>query len=189
MRHFAVLCLVASALPAAACNSTDFRIDPLLYTDTFEIAVPADENAVLPSALDVTVLSGAIRGGVFPERASSAGEWDFALRRGPAGLMLVPGAVLGLATRSSITRPLDDETFASLIEAPGRTSFVSDTSVSVQQGAVYAARSRLVTSLFGGSCEQYAKLQPLEVDPVLGRVRLQVTTNERCSDPRLALED
>lgn len=189
MRHLAVLTLLAPALLAGACDSTDFRIDPLLYTDTVELAVPTAENAELPTALDITVFSGAIRGGVFPERASQAGEWDFALRRREGGLALVPGAAVGLQTRSSITRALEDETFASLIEAPGRASFLTDSAVVLRQGSVYAARSRVFTSTFGTGCEQYAKLQPLSLDPVLGRVRLQITTNERCSDPRLALED
>jgi hypothetical protein len=189
VRQFAVLTLLASALLTGACDSTDFRIDPLLYTDTVEIAVPTAENADLPSALDVTVYSGELRGGAFPERASQAGEWDFALRRREGGLAFVPGTVLGLRTQASLTRALEDETFESLIEAPGRTSLVRDSAVVLRQGAVYAARSRIFTTLFGTTCEQYAKFQPLAIDPSLGRVRLQITTNERCSDPRLALED
>ena len=63
----------------------------------------------------------------------------------------------------------------------------SDSARVVQQGAIYAIRSRDIASQFG-SCIQYAKIQPLTVDVAAARVRLQVTTNERCSDPRLAEE-
>lgn len=191
MRHLAVLSLLAPALLATACDSTDFRIDPLLVTDTVEIALPTAGNAELPTALDIASPDngGTIGGGRFPERAEEAEEWDFALRQRPGGLALVPAAALGLESRSAITPPLLNETFEGLVEAPGRTSFVTDSAVVLEEGRVYAARSRLVASLFGGSCEQYAKLQPLDVDPVLGRVRLRITTNARCSDPRLALEE
>lgn len=189
MRHFAVFVLIGSALLAACGDSTGFRIDPILSTDTVEIAVPAPQNAELPTALDITSAGSGIRGGRFPERASDAGEWDFALRARGGSLVLVPAGALGLQSRASITRALPNTTFDELVEAPGRTSFVSDSAVALQTGSVYAARSRLISSGFGGSCEQYAKLQPLVVDPALGRVRVLITTNERCGDPRLALED
>lgn len=191
MRQLAVLSLLAPALLATACDSTDFRIDPILVTDTVEIALPTEGNAELPTALDIASPDNgaSIGGGRFPERASQAGEWDFALRLRSGSLALVPAAALGLESRASLTRALPSQTFESVIEAPGVTSFFRDSAVVLEEGRVYAARSRLVASLFGGSCEQYAKLQPLDLDPALGRVRLRVTTNARCSDPRLALED
>lgn len=189
MRYPALAVPVILMVVAAACDDSTFRIDPLLVTDTVEIATPAPGNAGLPSALDVTSVGAGIRGGRFPERASDATEWDFALRERAGELVFVPAAALGLQTRPSITRAIANRTFDSLIEAPGRTSFLADSAVVLGVGNVYAARSRLVVTEFGGSCEQYAKLQPLAVDPALGRVRLQITTNERCGDPRLALED
>jgi hypothetical protein len=191
VRHFAVFALVGSALLTACGDSTGFRIDPVLVTDTVEIATPTSQNVDLPTALDITSPdNGAtIRGGRFPEQASDAGEFDFALRARGGELVLVPAGALGLQSRASITRALPNTTFAGLVEAPGRTSFVSDSAVALQVGSVYAARSRLISGGFGGSCEQFAKLQPLAIDPALGRVRLLITTNARCSDPRLALED
>jgi hypothetical protein len=32
-------------------------------------------------------------------------------------------------------------------------------------------------------------MQPLEVDPAAGRLVLRITTNERCGDLRLVMED
>lgn len=190
MRYLAVLGTLGSLVLTAACDdSTGFRIDPLLTTDTVEIAAPTAQNADLPTALDVTVMGVGIRGGRFPERASDAGEWDFALRVRGGELVLLPARALGLESRASITRALPNQTFDSLVEAPGSSSFVSDSAVVLREGSVYAARSRATRSDFGGACEQYAKLQPLTVDRALARVRLQITTNERCGDPRLALED
>lgn len=187
MRFSIALLLAVATAAAAGCDTgTDFRIDPLLATDTLELAVP-NASAELASALDITASLGVIRGGRFPERQEDAEEFDFVLRRRDAELTLVPAAALGLPSRAGITQPLEGETFESLVEAPGRTAFVSDSAVVVRQGAVYAARSRVIASGFG-SCQQYAKLQPLAVDAAAGTVRLQITTNERCADPRLALE-
>ena len=186
MRSLAVPGLAIVLLLNAACNDTTFTIDPLLATDTVEIAAPLPGNAALPTALDITVRGGLIGGARFPERATDAGEWDFGLRVRDGELVLVPAAALGLSSRAAITRALANQTFDGLNEAPGRTSFVTDSAVVLREGSVYAARSRLPPLT---SCEQYAKLQPLSVDRTLGRIRLLITANERCSDPRLALED
>ena len=189
MRYFAVLALLGTMVLSSACNDTTFQIDPLLSTDTVEVAAPTSQNADLPSALDITALGGEIRGGRFPERVADAGQWDFAVRLRGGELVLLPASALGLESRASLTRALANQTFGGLVEAPGRTSFVADSAVVLREGGVYAARSRMISSDFGSACEQYAKLQPLAVDRARGRVRLLITTNERCGDPRLALED
>lgn len=188
---FAVLLILSAAVATGCDDATDFTIDPLLATDTVEIAA-AGAAGGLPSALDVIATGGQIAGGRFPELARDAEQWDVALRARNGSLVFLPASALGLQSRASITRAIQGETFASLVEAPGSGAFVPDSvaadqPVVVQQGAVYVIRSRNLASQFG-SCVQYAKVQPLAVDVAAGRVRLQLTTNERCSDPRLAEE-
>ena len=56
------------------------------------------------------------------------------------------------------------------------------------RGSVYAGRSRAAASIYGGECQQFAKISPVELDLAKGRAVVAVTTNERCSDPRLAPE-
>ena len=183
---FAVLLIVSAAVATGCDDATDFTIDPLLATDTVEIAAPGAAGG-LPSALDVIATGGVIGGGRFPEQARDAEQWDVALRVRNGALVFVPAPALGLQSRASMTPALSGETFTSLVEAPGAGTFRSDSARVVQQGAIYAIRSRDIASQFG-SCIQYAKIQPLTVDVAAARVRLQVTTNERCSDPRLAEE-
>lgn len=186
--RFLVLAVFASIGLLAACDdTTNFFAEPLLYTDTVEIAAPGSALG-LPSALDVTISAGGVVGGRFPERQEDAEQWDVALRVRNGALVFLPAPALGLRSRAAITRALPNETYATLIEAPGRSAFVTDSAVLVQQGSVYAVRSR---DDQGGisACPQYAKIQPLTVDVAQQRVRLQVTTNQRCSDPRLAVED
>lgn len=187
MRSIFAVSLILSAVVATGCDdATDFTIDPLLATDTVEIAVPGSSSG-LASALDVIATGGVIGGARFPERERDAEQWDVALRQRGGSLVFVPAAALGLQSRAAVTNALQGETFASLVEAPGSGAFHRDSAVVVQQGAVYSIRSRDLSGQFG-ACIQYAKVQPLTVDLAQGRVRLQVTTNERCSDPRLAEE-
>lgn len=192
MRRLALALLVVALVPLAACEGDEFNIDPLLTTETFELTAPSP-NSALPTALDITAIGGDIGGGRFPELEEDAGEWDLALRLRQGQLVLAPASALGLTdaqgerSRSGITQALSGRTFESVVEAPGRSAFVTDASVVLQQGAVYVVRSRIVPCGFIGG-QQYAKLQATEVDVATGRVRLQVVTNERCDDPRLAEE-
>jgi hypothetical protein len=186
VRHISALALLALAV--TACDDPNFRIDPLLATDTVEVYAPMAANEGRPTALDVTALQFFIQGPRFPERSADAEQWDFAVRVQNGELTLVPAAKLGLRSRAAIAGPLAAQTFEQLREAPPASSFSTDTAAVMRTGQVYAARSR-DTGVGFGPCHQYAKLQPLEVDPVAGRLRLQITTNERCGDLRLVVED
>lgn len=188
MRHLSVAgWLFLAALLGACDDSTQYRIDPLITTDTVELAVPTEANAQLPTALDVIAAAGVIGGGRFPERAADAEQWDFAVRVRNGQLVLLPAGVLGLNNRAALTRPLLGRTWEQVNEAPGQRSFFADSAVVLRVGEVIAVRSRLIPCGFGRD-SQYGKVQPLSVDAANGRVRLQVLTNERCGDPRLALE-
>jgi hypothetical protein len=186
VRHIPVLALLA--LLVTACDDPAFRIDPILATDTVEVFAPTAENVDRPTALDVTSVQFFIQGPRFPERAAEAEQWDFAVRLRDGQMVLVPAAALGLDSRAAIAGPLAAQTFEALREAPGAASFTSDSAVVMRQGEIYSARSR-DTGFSFTACNQYAKMQPLEVDPAAGRLVLRITTNERCGDLRLVMED
>jgi len=185
------LLLVAAATLFAGCDDpTAFDFNPILMTDTVAVAAPLPQNVTLPTALDVTGDGfGSIRGGRFPERVPH--EWDFAVRIREGQIVLIPSRALGEESRSAITPALEGETFEGLREAPTGTNFSMERAVPMRVGEVYAARSREFAAggFFGAGCVQYAKIQPLEVDTANGRVRLRITTNERCGDPRLVPVD
>lgn len=195
MRHLSACLTLLFAAQLAACEDPNaFRIDPILLEDTVEIALPA-AGSTLPSAVDLATPGPEGIVTRFPERTSDAELWDFTLRRRGGSLVFVPGAAVGLRntpplggpSTAGITLPLP-QTFSELIEAPAGNSFVSDSVVTVQLGAVYAARSRRQPGQFS-ACENYAKIQPLEVDVAAGRTRLRIVVNQRCSDPRLVPEE
>lgn len=189
------LCLAVVALllvaPLTACDDPNaFRFDPQLVTDTLVLGTPSATEGV-PTALDLVPQAGGINGR-FPERAGEAEQWDLALRVRDGRLSLVPARAFGIRSingglsSAGITRA-QSRSFEQLIEAPGRGSFVTDSAVALQEGAVYVARSRLAAGGFSG-CEFFAKIQPLEIRPAEQTVRLQIVANTNCSDPRLAEE-
>lgn len=188
MRRTSYLPLFLTIFLAAACEDTSgFRVDPLISNDTIEVAAPTSGTS-LPTAIDVTATGGRIGGGRFPERQIDAERWDVAIRVRNGALVFVPSSALGLGNTAGITEALAGRTFDSVIEAPGSGSFVTDREVVIQEGAVYVVRSRSVPCGFGAT-SLYAKIQPLEVSPEEERVRLQITTNEVCGDPRLVSRD
>ncbi|HET7322290.1 MAG TPA: hypothetical protein VFI96_07345 [Longimicrobiaceae bacterium] len=185
--------LVAAGTALAGCDSPTFRFDPLLVADTVTLALPAPGDT-LGSALDVTP-AGALIGFVrHPELTADAGQWDVTIRERDGRLAFVPAGMLGItdasgdSSRAGVTHPLA-KSFDEVIEAPGRGSFVRDSAVVIEQGAVYVVSSRTTAGSFGSGCVEFAKVQPLAVDVEAGRVELSLVANQNCSDPRLAMTD
>lgn len=187
----AVVPVLLVVLGLAGCDSpTRFGPPSQIVTDTVELAAPAADSN-LPTALDITPRGGGeVGGGRFPEREQDAGRWDFAIRIENGGLVFLPAGAAGLGAgpvdRAAITQPITDRDFESIDEAPPSSQFVSDSTVVIQEGSIYVARSRAICGR-GGS--HYAKLLPISVNPDSGTIRLQVTANARCGDPRLVEED
>jgi hypothetical protein len=184
--------LAVSLFVLTACDDSTGIRGPLLIADSVTVAAPLPQNAEQPQALDITSSFG-IRGGRFPERASDALQWDFAVRIQDGEIVLVPAGVLGidLSNPPAITPAIEGETLESLREAPGQSTFLRDRAIPMREGAVYAARSReflLPNPAIGGAlpCTQFAKLEPVEVDVQAGLLRLYIVTNENCGDLRLA---
>ncbi len=172
------------AVGVSGCgDSTGLDFNPILVSDTVTIFAPLSANLGLPSALDVTS-DGAfgIVGGRFPERIRDALQWDVAVRILGGNVVLIPARGIGVVdSRAALTPPIVGSTFETLREAPGQSTFTADSAIVMSSGNVHVVRSRE----FSPGCMQFAKLQPLAVDPVAGSVHFRVVTNQRCSDPRL----
>lgn len=180
-------------LGLAACDDPNSGIyDPRIREDTVDLAAPAVAPEI-PSALDVSYSSGPIRGR-YPELAADAENWDVAIRRegdellfAPAGLFQFQNPTVGGASTAGVTEPIE-RTMDELRQAPSESAFVDDSMITIRPGFVYVVRSRTTGASFSG-CQNYAKVQPLEVNAEAGTVRLRVVGNERCNDRRLVEED
>jgi hypothetical protein len=173
------------AFGGTACGDpTRGFFDPAMVSDTFEIGVPGIAPAGMASALAITVSGGFIDGPRFPERASDAGNWDFAVGIRDDQIVFLPPRAFGFDDRAGIIGPLAGRTMSDLHDVPSAATFETETPVPVSEGEVYVVRSREFSSGFGG-CVQYGKFEPIEVDTEGGVVRIVIETNARCYDTRL----
>jgi hypothetical protein len=179
--------LAATAALAGCGDPTSGLFRPQIVTSSVEIFAAGSPGEV-PTALSVAVQGGIIEGGRFPERAAHAGQWEVVLVRTGDRLYFHPPHLLGFESRAGITQPLTGRSFADLRDAPGGAAYRVDAPVPVEEGSVYAVRSRDF-AMGGMGCVQYAKIQPTEVNVSAGTVRLQVATNARCYDTRLVAND
>lgn len=190
-RSFAVL-LVPVLMALAACGDpNDPNFEPRLVADTVLLAVP-DPSVPLSesvgSALDIG-LSAALGITVRePERPSAAGQYDVLLRRRGNELVLVPPKVLGLQgvqARAGVATV--GGSFDQVREIPEQAAFVTDSVIPLRPSTTYVLRSRDTSCQFGRG-NIYAKLEPLELNPAAGTVRLNVVANSTCNDRRLVPE-
>jgi hypothetical protein len=185
-RVVAVLALTFAALAGACEDPNAGLLDPALVTDTVQVSAPSAGGAAVPSALDLTTLS--LR---FPEQASDATAWDLAVRVRDGQLVFVPAGAFGIPdpatggrSKAGVTHPIPGQTLESLREAPSSSSFVTDSAVVIQPGALYAARSR-GTSCGFGAAYTYAKLLVVSADAATGQLSMVITANRNCGDIRL----
>jgi hypothetical protein len=180
---FAALVVAGSAV--ACDDASRFEVPAVLLYDTVALAVPSEANADTPSAVDITVLTTQIGGGRFPERAADADQWDFTLRLREGVLVLMPAGALQIQNNAGLTAALVGQDFGTLGQVPARAQIVTTEPVTLAEGSVHVARSRVFSGPFGG-CQQFARLQAFDLDVAQGTARLVVATNMNCGDPRLA---
>ena len=99
-------------------------------------------------------------------------------------ITLQPDDVLRLGREAGLA----GRTAAEVVQAPADSTLKSDESVPIVNDRVYVVRSRATAASFSG-CQNYAKLEPLEIDVEAGLVTLRVIGNARCNDLRLVEVD
>lgn len=169
MRTSSTILLVAlSAAALAACE------DPLAPTlapvpdepsrvtlfdfETSELRQPAAFDVAGPRAVLTHQTSG----------------WDFLVGRDGGAFRFRPrSVVLDVSATSGLQRV--SSSFGELSMAP-EGDYVTDDPVPVEQGAVFAARSRQQ----GIGCLRFAKIEILEVDAEAGSVRIRYLGNPNC---------
>lgn len=182
--------LAFAALSVAACDDPTGIGEQVIIVDTVTIGVPSLAPDTVPTALDV--ISGdqvSIGGGRFPERPGESENWDVTLRLQNGTFSLVPRGAVGLeALRSGITDAIAGTTFEGLDEAPSSSRFNTGRGAALAVGSVYVVRSRTYR-LSSVGCWQFAKVQPVALNPAAGTATLAVATSAGCQDTRLAPRD
>lgn len=122
-----------------------------------------------PSAFDVI--------GGREVRTDQTSGWDFLLARDGEGLEFRPRSLVLDVTSTAGLQPFEG-TFEELRTAP-EGGYVTDDPVPVEEGGVYAARSRQDPG-FGVSCLRFLKLEVTAVDPEQGSVTIRYLGNPNC---------
>lgn len=180
MRILSFLALAAAVSLTVGCDDNfgpeqlDFRQDTAAL---FSLDRP--EYVGRPAAYDFIRLRE-----VVVESPGETGEWDVALTGEAGELFLTPaGALVQLNSRPAIA-VVRDRTFEALARAPADTAFRETEGVLAETGSVYVVRTRRF-AVVGGSCVNYAKVQPLEVDEAAGTLRFRTVQNPNCNDRAL----
>ena len=173
MRPNSLICLLAGLFLVAACNDLNELPDAseANVVDTVTIGALTGTPLTIPSAYSVSE-SRAVR-------TDQSAAFDFAYEVGAGPPRFFPAAALGLGGSGTQAGFLEvGGEFADLEMAP-QNGYVTDEPLPATPGLVYAVRSRIVCSSFGG-VPMYGKLEVLELDAEAGTVTFQVLTNNNC---------
>jgi len=165
---------------ATACGSDPFAINWAVSPDTVLLYSLARPQLNLVSGFDFYN-----RTAVRVEDANATGNWDIAVDTREGKIVLLPPGALGVDSRARVAS-LPGANFDEVVEAPADTTLYTATSpVPVELGTVYVMRTRQGYGSFGRVCVYYAKLEPLEIDPVGGTLRFVFDSSPVCNDRKL----
>ena len=176
-----ITALFASSALLGACGDDPLFPDVAITTDTVTITVPGTDA---PSALDLVRIQPPFTLLRRPELVRDAGEWDIALRRTGAGLVLRPYDAPGSPYRGA-GLTLANQDFDRIDEAPRTTGAYADTPLAATLNGVYFFRSRQYPASSGQLCVNYAKARILELNAAAGTARVALVINDNCEDERL----
>lgn len=177
-RHPAPRALAALSLGLALSLALTACDDPL---SSRLISLPSEPG----QATLVSLEDGSLRqesafdiAGSGPVRTDQTSEWDFAVDRDGAGdLLFAPRNVI-LEASSAAGLQRIESSFEDLTVAP-EEGYTSDETVPVEEGAVYAARSRRDPNV-RVSCFRFMKLEVVSVDRAGGLVTFRHLINPNC---------
>ncbi len=119
------------------------------------------------------------------EDPSSEGRWDFAVERQGERMMLLPPGALGVTSSAAIV-PFPATVYDEITRAPSDTLlYVDDEPVPIDVGTIYVVRTHQQATAFGSVCVYYGKIEPLEIDVLVGTFRFLHDTSPACNNRSL----
>ncbi len=176
-----VIVAAISSLAVAACGRNPFELTWVeTRADTVLLYSLVRPELNLPSAFDFHGHKS-----LRIEAPGSTGGWDVVLDTQGGQLVLLPPGALGIESEAGIV-PFPGLRFADLTEAPKDTaSYKRDEPIALEAGTSYVVRTHRGPDRFGIQCVFYAKLEPLEIDPVLGTLWFVYDVNPLCGERSL----
>ena len=122
------------------------------------------------------------------ESPAATGTWDVVVDTRGGEIVLLPPGALGVDSKARITT-MPGMTFEEVIEAPEDTLLYTAEQVPMTLGTVYVVKTSQYQGSFGTRCSNYAKLEPLIIDPVGGTLTFVYDASPVCNDRRLIPPD
>ncbi|HEX8393757.1 MAG TPA: hypothetical protein VF665_15560 [Longimicrobium sp.] len=178
---FVLLIFPLAAAGMTACEDTSIFNEVILLTDTVTIGVPTGPSG-LPSAINISRPNGVEPVVTRPETPGDANLWDFALRQGAGGELVLRPRV---STEGGIGPGIlpTTQAFENISRASRARSEYLTTPVTLTVGSAYLLRSQYSNGV--SSCGGYAKAKVLELNPAQATAKFALVLNERCDDERL----
>ena len=123
------------------------------------------------------------------QQPGATGAWDLLVdTRNGQMVFITPGAV-GIDSEVMVLA-IPDMAFEDVILAPeDSTLYTRDQPIPIETSSVYVLRTHKGPSRFGVPCVFWGKLQPTQVEPVLGTVEFIYDVSILCDDRGLVPED
>jgi hypothetical protein len=168
-------------LLTTACDDDLFRVNWVENPDTVILFSLARPELNLRSGFDF--LS---RTPIRIESPEATGKWDMVLDTHEGGLVLLPPGALGIEGTKARIIPMGPVDFDEVRRAPSdTTTYIGDEPVPVEVGHVYVVRTRQQAGFYGRQCVYYGKFEPLEEDPVEGRLTFMFDVSPVCNSRKL----
>lgn len=179
--------LLALALLSAACDDPFANPAWSDRPDTLTVySGMRAEYAGMPSAVNLT---GNFLTLVAIDDLGAATEWDFMLGEEGGALLWVPQSVVpGLEDSRSSIAETDATTLDAVSRAPSGSDAYTKEPVALEEGAIYVLRSRRSSTCYTRG-SNYAKMEVIALDPVLGTAQVAIVRNPYCDDRDLVPPD
>ena len=176
---------VASVLGLTACGENIFDIK---WTEA-NVGTALIYSLARPELNLPTAFNFVRRVRVEIHAPEATGSWDLVLDTQDGQLVFLPPGALKI-TSEVMVLAMPDMAFDDVIEAPkDSTLYTKDEPLPVEMGSVYVLRTHAAPGRFGVVCRYYGKLQPVQVEPVLGTVTFEYDVSILCDDRGLVPED
>ena len=180
MRSLGIIVLLPLLFSTAACGSDPFALEWIASADTVRLYAISRPETNVETGFDF----GARRT-VRIEAPATTTSWDLAVDIvGREAVFLTPG-FFGVESDAALVE-LPDENFDDIEDAPEDDDvYVGDRAVPITLGNLYVVRTRRLRSNYGQLCNHYAKMVPLDVDPVERSVVFVFDTNGICNSRKM----
>ncbi len=181
MRSLGIFALLLHVLSsAAACGRDPFALEWIASADTVRLYAISRPESNVEAGFDF----GARRA-VRIEAPATTSSWDLAVDIVDGKAVFVTPGFFGIESDAALAK-LPDENFDEIENAPeDEDVYIGNRAVPITLGTLYVVRTRRLRSNYGQLCNHYAKMVPLDLDPVEHSLVFVFDTNGVCNSRKM----